>query len=103
MPPETDENALLRALMYQQDEDTSTTQDGSQRPAEARPHGIMSLPAVSHMLRAQERVIGDLTRQVRRLEQRLRNVERQSGSQSRAINDIDVEVGHKLDKRDWDR
>lgn len=103
MPPETDENALLRAMMYQQDEDPTEGPDGAQKPATARPGGIMSLPAVSSLLRTQDAQIKDLARQVKRLEQRLRAVERQTTSQGRAINDMDVEIGNKLDKRTWDQ
>lgn len=98
------ERAAYLALMYQDDEEIPETQDPTKpQSAEARPHGILSLPALSHMIRAQAKTIEAQGRLIQRLEQRMRVLDRQIGQQGRAINDVDAEMGQKIDRRDWDR
>lgn len=95
------------SLMYGQEPDEKpkpTSPTGSTVPE----RGIISLPALSQIVRLQERAIAQLAkalseseRRVQRLENRLSRVERQTMTVGRAMSGMEREIGNKLDKRDW--
>jgi vacuolar-type H+-ATPase subunit I/STV1 len=91
----------FRARMYgnqDEDDDAEDAKPGDVS-APAKPTGILSMPALTAMVRTLTKTIEDQDRRIKRLEGRLRQVDRATQRMGRAVNDLDVEVGNKIDRR----
>ncbi|RYD81405.1 MAG: hypothetical protein EOP84_11065 [Verrucomicrobiaceae bacterium] len=89
------EESLRLALMYQSDDDEEVAEE---KPKQDRPYGIMNMPAMSSAIRKMQETIDAQDRVIKRLNQRIRNLERQSGNLTREINQIGSEMESKVDR-----
>lgn len=89
----TDKDALL-ALMY----DPDPAPDPVERKGPAPANPIMNMATMSHKMYRLEKVIEEQERTIKRLQQRLRNLERDSGKVTRVINDMGRELDNKIDR-----
>jgi hypothetical protein len=91
------DKANLLALMYQSDDEEDV--EVSSEPKPERPYGIMSMPAMSSMLRKMQAQLELQDRTISRLRQRIRNLEKSTGSLGRQITTLDGDMANKVDRR----
>ncbi|RYD85316.1 MAG: hypothetical protein EOP84_02875 [Verrucomicrobiaceae bacterium] len=85
----------LMGLMYDVEEPAEEpTEKG---PAPKNP--IMNMATISHKMYRMEKTIEDQDRFIKRLQQRLRNLERANGTITRNLNQMGSDLDNKLDKR----
>lgn len=89
------EESMRLALMYQSDEDEEVVDD---KPKPDRGYGIMNMPAMSASIRKMQETIEAQDRVIKRLNQRLRNLERQQGNLTREINQMGTEMESKVER-----
>jgi exonuclease VII large subunit len=97
MTPE-DQSELL-AAMYAADDEDETPSTSANPLAPPRPTGIMSMPAMSAMLRQQAQTIEAQARQIRSLDRRIRAMERMGAKTTQAMRDLDTALDRKIDRR----
>jgi hypothetical protein len=85
------------ALMYQSDEEDEAPTSAEPKPE--RPYGIMSMPAMSSMLRKMQAQLELQDRTISRMRQRIRNLEKSAGSLGRQITTLDGDMANKVDRR----
>lgn len=89
-----DHEALL-AHMYDPEGEEEQEPD---QPKVERPYGIMSMPAMSAEIRKMREALETQERMIKRLTQRIRNMERQSNTIARHVKDLDSEIETKVDR-----
>lgn len=97
-----DAEALLAHMYFPEEEDD----EPEDKPKVERPNAIMNMPAMSLKIRQfetlvaeQEKTIAAQARLIKRLDQRLRNVERHVGTMGKTINTMSSDLDNKIDRR----
>lgn len=91
------DNEDLYSAMYQSDEeDSAPSSDTPNKPTPDR--GIMNMPQMSSEIRKLKQTIEDQSRLIKRLENRIRNMERHSKSLSGNIDGLYSEIDNKMDR-----